>query len=124
MYDHTKFVTGIAVPVNIRDEQDNVIESTTIPLAPRAHAAFTLPSVMPATAGRQGAIEFMAKGLDLAVLSLRFDGAGFTPFPTLTNSVGRPATESRSSPCCWSPIRLPTAPRAKRRFPWAHSAER
>lgn len=103
MYDNTKFTTGVAVanaspaeaitvPVNIRDEQGNIIESTTIALAPDAHTAFTLPSLAPATVGRQGTIEFMAKGLAVSAISLRFNDSGFTPFPTLTNFSWSPAS--------------------------------
>jgi hypothetical protein len=60
---------AIAVPVNIRDEQGNIIESTTIALAPDAHTAFTLASLAPATAGRQGTIEFRANGLVVSASS-------------------------------------------------------
>ncbi len=102
MYDNTRFVTGVAVanaspaaavtvPVNIRDEQGNILESTALALAPGAHTAFTLPALAPATAGRQGTIEFMADGLAIAAISLRFNETGFAPFPILTNFTWSPA---------------------------------
>lgn len=96
MYDNTKFVTGLAVantsstdsvaiPVDVRDQQGNIIESTTIPLGPDAHTAFVLSSLWPSTAERQGTIEFKASGLGVGALGLRFNGAAFTQFPMLSN---------------------------------------
>ena len=96
MFDNTKFSTGlavanasstdsIAIPVNIRDEQGNLIGSPSISLAPDGHAAFDLPSTWSSTVGRQGTIEFMASGLTIGAMGLRFDGTAFTGFPVLNN---------------------------------------
>jgi hypothetical protein len=96
MYDNTKFATGLAVanasatesvaiPVNVRDQHGNIIDSPTISLGPGSHTAFELASLWPSTAGGQGTIEFMASGLGIGALGLRFNGSSFTGFPILSN---------------------------------------
>lgn len=94
MFDNTKFETGLAVanasatdsasiPVSIRDEQGNVIDSQSLSLAPEAHTAFALSAMWPSTAGRQGTLEF--SGAAIGAMGLRFNGPAFTELPVLSN---------------------------------------
>jgi len=96
IYDNTQFATGIAianasptntvvVPINIRNQLGDIIDSRTISLGPDGHTAFVLSSLWPSTAGQQGVIEFLVSGLGIGALGLRFNGTAFTSFPILSN---------------------------------------
>lgn len=95
MFDNTGFTTATAVanpsmlsvsiPVNIRNEQGQIIDSRSIALGPYGHTAFTLPDKWPSTAGRRGTVEFLTSGFGVGALGLRFGAASFTSFHVLSN---------------------------------------
>jgi hypothetical protein len=96
LFDNTAgFVTGIAVanptlnsvsiPVTIRDQSGQIIDTRFIRLGSYNHAAFNLPDQWPSTAGRRGAIEFQTSGFGVAALGLRASAAAFTSFNVLEN---------------------------------------
>jgi hypothetical protein len=73
------------IPVNIRNESGQIIDTQTVSLRPYAHTAFTLPDRWVSTAGRRGAIEFQTTGFGVGALGLRFSAAAFTSFHVLEN---------------------------------------
>ncbi len=95
LFDNTAFTTAIAlanptnndvsIPVNIRGQNGQIIDQRTIHLGPYNHSAFTLPDTWTSTAGRRGAIEFLASGSGVGALGLRFNGSAFTSFHVLEN---------------------------------------
>jgi hypothetical protein len=95
LFDNTAFVTGIAIanptsnsvsiPVAIRNEEGQVIDSQFIALGPFQHTAFVLSALWPSTAGKAGAMEFLTSGFGVAALGLRFNGPAFTSFDVLQN---------------------------------------
>lgn len=95
LFDNTQFITAIAIanptvnrvviPVSIRNELGQIIDSRTIALGAYCHTAFTLPDTWPSTAGSRGAIEFLTSGFGVGALGLRFNGAAFTSFSVLEN---------------------------------------
>jgi hypothetical protein len=94
-FDNTAYVTGIAlanptttlvdIPVNIRNEAGQIIDTRHFSLGPYAHAAFSLPAVWPSTNGIRGAIEFLTSGFGVGALGLRFNGSAFTSLNVLEN---------------------------------------
>jgi len=96
LFDNTAgFTTGLAVanpttdsvsiPVTIRDQSGNVIDSQFIRLGSYSHTAFNLPDLWFSTLGRRGAIEFQTSGFGVAALGLRAGAAAFTSFNVLEN---------------------------------------
>ncbi len=95
LFDNTAYITAIAIanptinsvviPVNIRNESGQIIDTQTIALGAYAHTAFTLPNTWLSTAGSRGAIEFLTSGFGVGALGLRFNGAAFTSFNVLEN---------------------------------------
>jgi len=94
-FDNTAYVTGIAmvnpttnfvdIPVNIRNEAGQIIDTRHFSLGPYAHTAFALPAVWPSTNGIRGAIEFLTSGFGVGALGLRFNGSAFTSLNVLEN---------------------------------------
>jgi len=95
IYDNTAYVTALAianasdvdvvVPVNIRDLNSDIIATSSVTLGPFGHLASVLSPSWTVTAGQQGSIEFLG-GSGVAALGLRFNGAAFTSFPTMSNA--------------------------------------
>lgn len=95
LFDNTAFTTAIAlanpttspvsIPVNIRNQAGQIIDQRTIQLDAYSHTAFPLPDTWASTAGRRGAIEFLATGSGVGALGLRFNGSAFTSFHVLEN---------------------------------------
>jgi hypothetical protein len=96
LFDNTfPFVTGVAlanptlnavsIPVNIRNEQGQIIDTRQFSLGPYSHAAFVLPTTWPSTTGIRGAIEFLTSGFGVGALGLRFNGSAFTSLNVLQN---------------------------------------
>jgi hypothetical protein len=95
LFDNTQFTTAVAlanpttssvvIPVNIRNESGQIIDTQTVSLRPYAHTAFTLPDRWASTAGKRGAIEFQTSGFGVGALGLRFSAAAFTSFHVLEN---------------------------------------
>jgi hypothetical protein len=89
--DTNNIVTGVAV-VNLGsatavnatayDSNGNVLGTSTIPLAPHGKTAAALQSLIPATAGVLGSVDFTVTTGNVAALGLRFNGAAFTSIPT------------------------------------------
>jgi hypothetical protein len=95
-FDNTAaFSTGVAIanptfnsviiPVNIRNEQGQVIDTHQISLGAISHTSFPLPAVWTFTAGIRGTIEFVTSGFGVGALGLRFNGAAFTSLSVLEN---------------------------------------
>jgi hypothetical protein len=95
-FDNTKqFVTGVAlanptlnlvsIPVSIRDESGQIIDTRQLSLGAFSHTAFVLPSQWPSTAGKRGVIEFVTSGFGVGALGLRFNGSAFTSLSVLQN---------------------------------------
>ena len=78
-------LNGVVIPVNIRNEQGQIIDSRQISLGAYSHTSFPLPSVWTSTAGIRGAIEFVTSGFGVGALGLRFNGAAFTSLSVLEN---------------------------------------
>ncbi|MBI3681784.1 MAG: hypothetical protein HY235_15500 [Acidobacteria bacterium] len=99
LFDNTAFTTATAIanptpllvviPVNIRNEAGQIIDTRTISLGGYGHTAFTLPDAWPSTAGRRGAVEFLTSGFGVGALGLRFSAAAFTSFHVLSNFAWR-----------------------------------
>jgi hypothetical protein len=96
LFDNTApFLTGIAlanpttrsvvIPVNIRNELGQIIDTRQFSLGPYSHAAFVLPEAWRSTAGIRGAIEFLTTGFGVGALGLRFNGFAFTSINVLAN---------------------------------------
>lgn len=95
LFDNTTFTTAIAlsnpttdsvvIPVNIRNQSGQIIDTRTVRLGGYSHTAFTLPDTWSSTAGRRGAIEFLTSGFGVGALGLRFSGSAFTSFHVLEN---------------------------------------
>ncbi len=89
--DTNNIVTGVSV-VNLGsasvvnaiayDSNGNILGSGTIPLSPNGKAAAALQSIIPATAGVTGSVDFTTTSGNVAALGLRFNGAAFTSIPT------------------------------------------
>jgi hypothetical protein len=94
-FDNTIYITGIAlanpttnfvdIPVNIRNEAGQIIDTRHFSLGPYGHAAFALPTMWPSTNGIRGAIEFLTSGFGVGALGLRFNGSAFTSLNVLEN---------------------------------------
>jgi hypothetical protein len=94
-FDNTQFTTGIAlanptvnrvsIPVNIRNERGQILDSRQFSLGPYSHAAFVLPDTWASTVGRRGTLEFLTSGFGVGALGLRFNGAAFTSLNVLEN---------------------------------------
>jgi hypothetical protein len=80
--------TGATIPVIIRDDNGNVLQSNTIVLAAMGHTSFDLGSRFPITAQRRGTVQFQTPaGGQITVLGLRFPpGPAFSTIPALDNS--------------------------------------
>jgi len=78
-------VDSVSVPVTIRDQSGNVIDTQFIRLDSYSHTAFNLPDFWFSTSGRRGAIEFQTSGFGVAALGLRAGAAAFTSFNVLEN---------------------------------------
>ena len=97
LYDNTNgFTTAVAIanpsvaavriPITVRDEDGNVLETRTTSLDGLAHIAGSIPDTWPVTRGRRGSIEFRTNNLGVGVLGLRFNPSGaFTSFHVLSN---------------------------------------
>jgi hypothetical protein len=95
LFDNTTFTTAIAlanptlnsviIPVNIRNQNGQIVDQRTTALGPYSHSAFALPDTWVSTAGQRGAIEFLTSGFGVGALGLRFSGAAFTSFHVLQN---------------------------------------
>ncbi len=92
LFDDTdNIVTGVAV-VNLGsatavnatayDMNGNMLGTASIPIAPNGQTAATLQSIIPATAGILGSVDFTVGTGNVAALGLRFNGAAFTSIPT------------------------------------------
>jgi hypothetical protein len=64
------------------DPNGNVLGTATIPLAPNGQTAAALQSLIPATAGVLGSVDFTVPTGNVAALGLRFNGAALTSIPT------------------------------------------
>jgi hypothetical protein len=94
-FDNTLYITGIAlanptlnsvlIPVNVRNEQGQIIDTRQFSLGPYSHAAFALPDTWSSTIGRRGTLEFLTSGFGVGALGLRFNGAAFTSLNVLEN---------------------------------------
>ena len=94
-FDNTAYVTGIAlanpttssvdIPVNIRNEAGQIIDTRHFSLPSYGHAAFALPDMWPSTNGIRGAVEFLTSGFGVGALGLRFNGSAFTSLNVLEN---------------------------------------
>jgi hypothetical protein len=94
-YDNTKYVTGIAlanptlnrvvIPLNIRNETGQIIDTRQLTLGPYSHTALSVPDSWPTSAGKRGIIEFVTTGFGVGALGLRFNGAAFTSLNVLQN---------------------------------------
>jgi hypothetical protein len=94
-FDNTLYITGIAlanpttssvdIPVNIRNEAGQIVDTRHFSLGSYGHAAFALPAVWPSTNGIRGAIEFLTSGFGVGALGLRFNGSAFTSLNVLEN---------------------------------------
>jgi hypothetical protein len=96
LFDNTQqFVTGVAVanptvnsvviPVNIRNELGQIIDTQQFSLGPYSHMAFGLPATWRSTVGIRGTVEFLTSGFGIGALGLRFDGFAFTSLNVLAN---------------------------------------
>ena len=89
------YATGVAlanagtaaatIPVIIRDDNGNILQSTTVALAAQGHTSFDLGTRFPITAQRRGTLEFQTPaGGQIRVLGLRFPpGPAFSTIPAL-----------------------------------------
>ncbi|HSR06039.1 MAG TPA: hypothetical protein VLM42_02710, partial [Bryobacteraceae bacterium] len=88
VFDNTGgFTTGVGisnptngpqdVTINIRDEDGNLLQTTSLSLPANGHTAFMLPFTYPATAGIRGSVEFVNTYFQPAVIGLRV-GPNFT----------------------------------------------
>jgi hypothetical protein len=94
-FDNTLFTTGIAlanpttssvvIPLNIRNEAGQIIDTKQFSLGPYEHAAFALPDEWASTIGIRGNIEFLTSGFGVGALGLRFNGSAFTSLNVLEN---------------------------------------
>jgi hypothetical protein len=95
-FDNTgQYVTGVAlssptlqavvIPVNIRNEQGQIVDKRLFSLGAYAHSAFVLPSTWTSTAGIRGTAEFLTSGFGVGALGLRFSGNAFTSLNVLSN---------------------------------------
>jgi hypothetical protein len=94
-FDNTLYITGIAlanptttlvsIPVNIRNENGQIIDSRRLSLGVYGHTAFALPDVWSSTRGIRGTIEFLTSGFGVGALGLRFNGSAFTSLNVLEN---------------------------------------
>jgi hypothetical protein len=94
-YDNTQYVTGIAIanptlnrvviPLNIRNESGQIIDTKQITLGAYSHTALSVPDSWPAAAGKRGIIEFVTSGFGVGALGLRFNGGAFTSLSVLQN---------------------------------------
>jgi hypothetical protein len=95
-YDTTGgYATGVAlanvgtaaanIPVLIRDDSGNLLQSTSVALAGQGHTSFDLVSRFGITAQRRGTLEFQTPaGGQISVLGLRFPpGPAFSTIPAL-----------------------------------------
>src|SRR5437764_13138457 len=67
-FDNTIYTTGVAlanptttrvsIPVNIRNEAGQIIDTRQFSLGPYSHSAFVLPDIWASTAGKRGTLEF------------------------------------------------------------------
>jgi hypothetical protein len=65
------------VPVTIRDDAGNLVQTTNITVAAHGHTAFMLPGTYPAAAGIRGTVEFdTPAGGQISVVGLRATGDG------------------------------------------------
>jgi len=92
------YATGVAlanlttaaatIPVVIRDDNGNILQSTTIGLAAMGHISFDLGTRFPITAQRRGTVQFQTPaGGQITVLGLRFPpGPAFSTIPALADS--------------------------------------
>jgi hypothetical protein len=95
LFDNTQFVTGIAIanptlnhvviPVNIRNEQGQIIDTRQISLDAYSHTSFGLPGTWFSTVGIRGTVEFLTSGFGVGALGLRFNGSAFTSLNVLEN---------------------------------------
>jgi hypothetical protein len=92
LFDDTNaMITGVAL-VNLGDAASitataydmdgNILGTASIPLAPNGKTAATLQSLISATAGIMGSVDFTVSTGNVAALGLRFDGSAFTSIPT------------------------------------------
>jgi hypothetical protein len=74
--------TATAVSATAYDVNGSVLGTATIPLAPNGKTAAVLQSIIPATAGVMGSVDFTVPTGNVAALGLRFNGSAFTSIPT------------------------------------------
>lgn len=94
-FDNTVYSTGIAlanpttkpvvIPITIRNEQGQVIDTRQLSLGAYSHTAFAMPDRWSSTVGRRGVIEFVTSGFGVGALGLRFNGSAFTSLNVLEN---------------------------------------
>jgi hypothetical protein len=77
--------TAANIPVIIRDDNGNVLQSTTLALAAHGHTSFALATRFSLTAQGRGTLEFQTPaGGQISVLGLRFPpGPAFSTIPSL-----------------------------------------
>ncbi len=89
--DTNNIVTGVAVvslgsastvTATAYDSSGNMLGTGAIPLAPNGKTAASLQTIIPATAGVMGSVDFTVATGNVAALGLRFNGAAFTSIPT------------------------------------------
>jgi hypothetical protein len=78
-------LNSVVIPVAIRNEAGQIIDTETLNLGPYSHTAFALPDVWASTVDIRGAIEFLTTGFGVGALGLRFNGAAFTSLNVLEN---------------------------------------
>jgi hypothetical protein len=78
-------VNSVVIPVSIRNELGQIIDTRSISLGGYSHTSFPLPVVWASTAGIRGAIEFLTSGFGVGALGLRFNGSAFTSLNVLEN---------------------------------------
>ena len=92
------FITGLAVansstsaasiPVIVRDEAGNQIDTQTLELPALGHISGALTAIIGNTGGKVGSVEFRTPpGGQISVLGLRFNGISFTTIPVLDRSL-------------------------------------
>jgi hypothetical protein len=94
-FDNTFYTTGVAlanptssrvsIPVNIRNEEGQIIDTHQFSLGAYSHSSFVLTDAWSSTAGRRGTLEFLTSGFGVGALGLRFNGGAFTSFNVLEN---------------------------------------
>jgi hypothetical protein len=100
--------TGATIPVIIRDDNGNILQSNTIGLAAMGHTSFDLGSRFPITAQRRGTVQFQTPaGGQITVLGLRFPpGPAFSTIPALAGREPRGGSMAQVHP----PARTTTLP--------------